>query len=128
MSSDIVTFILNLSELLSALGIYDFISLFILGNSCLFLFSCCFCSTFCPLRFCNDKYKSITLFHQCYFSYPFTYFSSFLLFMPQNIFSASSSSDCLISSVDYGSTHLLNFEFQLLHLLDLKILLDYFHS
>ena len=75
---------------------------------------------FCPLHLWNDKYKSITLFYQCCFSYPITYFSSFLLFMPQKIFSASSSSDCLIASTDYGSTYLLNFEFQLLHLLGLK--------
>lgn len=128
MSLDIVTFILKLSEPLSALGIYNFISLFIWGNYCLFLFIYCFCPIFCPLRFWNDKYRSITLFHQCCFSYPFTCFSSFLLFMPQKIFSASSSSDCLIASTDYGSIYLLNFEFQLLHLLGLKILLDYFHS
>lgn len=49
MSLDIVTLILKLSEPLVLFGIYNFISLFIWGNYCLFLFIYCFCPI-CPLR------------------------------------------------------------------------------
>lgn len=128
MSLDVITFIFNLLELWSPFWIYIFlVNIFLQFGEILvhffsilkFLFKYCFCPILCPIYLWNYKWKYITLFHQSYVSLiSFHIFVTvFALYTLDYKFSAISSSSCLITSADYGSTHLLNFEFQLVYFL-----------